>query len=236
MGKKRMTIWLLILLLVFLLPQSALASSLSFLANIRHVGGVDAGGSPIPVIVPQNGNVTDLKTEIQTKTGAAPSQQILVHYSRIMEDGHPLYEYDLYDGATIDLWFTWEFLIREGSGGFWLRNSSGGLTFIGSGDYTLFQKVMVDGNDVNPGSYTTSAGSTVITLKPEYLQTLSLGTHSIAIVWQYGTGTGTFSVLLTAPVPPTTGDASHMPLWIALGSGALLALAALWIGLRRRAA
>ena len=233
MNRKQTMLIIFVVILVFVLPQMALATSLPMTINFMPQNRQVFKSNPIP----ENAMVDTLKLEVKNKTGAEPAQQVLVHYGEILQDGHPLYEYGLYDGATLDLYYLWDFVIDKGSGGFWIRGASGGLTFVGSGDFSLFQKVMVDGNALNSGDYTAGAGSTVITLLPSFLQTLSLGTHTIAIDWYYGVGTGTFSVLLTAPAPPSpeTGDTSRLPLWITLAAVSLLLLAGGGrVALRRR--
>ena len=64
-------------------------------------------------------------------------------------------------------------------------------------------------------------GSTIVTLKADYVATLSAGEHTIGIVSESGTATTTFTVNAKAVVDndtknPQTGDNSHMALWIAL--------------------
>ena len=69
--------------------------------------------------------------------------------------------------------------------------------------------------------YTVKEGSTVVTLKADYVATLSAGEHTIGIVSESGTATTTFIVNSKAVVDndtksPQTGENSHMALWIAL--------------------
>ncbi len=64
-------------------------------------------------------------------------------------------------------------------------------------------------------------GSTIVTLKADYVATLSVGEHTIGIVSTNGTATTTFTVKAKTAVDndtdsPQTGDNSHMELWIAL--------------------
>lgn len=61
--------------------------------------------------------------------------------------------------------------------------SNEALTFHGSGELDYFQCVKVDGGEVDPNNYDKSKGSTIIKFKPEYLATLSNGSHTIEMVW-----------------------------------------------------
>ena len=64
-------------------------------------------------------------------------------------------------------------------------------------------------------------GSTIVTLKASYLETLSVGKRTISIVSDTGTVNTNFTIK-SAPVTdeemnfPQTGDNSHMALWIFL--------------------
>ncbi len=61
--------------------------------------------------------------------------------------------------------------------------SNEALTFRGNGERTAFRYVKVDGDIVDPANYDVREGSTIITFKPEYLKTLSNGTHTIEMFW-----------------------------------------------------
>lgn len=89
------------------------------------------------------------------------------------------------------------------------------------GDLTKFVSVMVDGVLVAPENYTATAGSTIITFKPEYLKTLSTGRHTVTVNFTDGTATA----VLTLTNAPATGDSSSVMLYIALGACALLGTA-----------
>lgn len=58
-----------------------------------------------------------------------------------------------------------------------------------------FLKVQVDGKDLDVSSYAVKEGSTVVTLKPSYLETLSVGKHTLAIVSDTGTAETEFTVV-----------------------------------------
>ncbi len=86
-------------------------------------------------------------------------------------------------------------MIIEGANGKWQKGSEDGLSFTSNAAFADFQKVQVDGNDVDSSNYTVKEGSTVVTLKPSYLETLSVGKHMLAIVSDTGTAETEFTVL-----------------------------------------
>lgn len=109
------------------------------------------------------------------------------------------------------------------------------LTFRSNAAFSDFIRVEVDGNTIDAKNYTVREGSTIVTLKADYVATLSVGEHTIGIVSQSGTATTTFTVAKaqeptgsnsnptegnsnTGSVNPVsqTGDNSHMALWAAL--------------------
>ena len=76
--------------------------------------------------------------------------------------------------------------IIEGADSSWTQSVDGGLAIRGNGEFADFQKVLVDGKVVDRENYTVTEGSTIITLKPEFLSTLSEGSHTFEIVWTNG--------------------------------------------------
>ena len=95
------------------------------------------------------------------------------------------------------------------------------LSFTSNAAYSDFIRVELDGKTLDAKNYTVKEGSTVVTLKSDYVATLSAGKHAIGIVSESGTATTTFIVNAKAVVDndtksPQTGDNSHMALWIAL--------------------
>ena len=68
------------------------------------------------------------------------------------------------------------------------------LTFCSNADINKFQKVIIDGAVIDENNYIKSEGSTIITLKANYLNTLSNGGHEISIVSNDGIATTSFTV------------------------------------------
>ena len=87
-----------------------------------------------------------------------------------------------------------DYEIIEGANGAWTQNSDGTLTFRANGDFGKFTGVKVDGTLIDASNYTAVSGSTVITLKTDYLKTLSVGTHTLAVVYPDGECSTNFEI------------------------------------------
>ena len=68
------------------------------------------------------------------------------------------------------------------------------LTFRSKADFNKFSGVKVDGVSVASTNYTVSEGSTIVTLKADYLKTLDAGEYCIEIVSNDGVATTLFTV------------------------------------------
>ena len=103
--------------------------------------------------------------------------------------------------------------ILNGANSKWTQDSDGNISVRGSGEFSKFVGVKVDGKSVDEKYYTVKEGSTIVTLKPEYLNTLTEGKHTLEIVWTDGSASTTCTVKADSP---QTGDNSMMALWIAV--------------------
>ena len=83
--------------------------------------------------------------------------------------------------------------IIDGANSSWTHDSDGNITIRGNGDFSKFTGVKVDGNLIDKSNYTAKEGSTIITLKASYLNTLSTGTHTVEILWTDGSASTTFT-------------------------------------------
>ena len=137
--------------------------------------------------------------------------------------------------------------IIEGANGTWTQNRDGTLVFRANGDFDKFTGIKIDGTLIDVKNYTAKSGSTVITLKTDYLKTLSVGAHNLTVVYTDGECSTNFEVKQAASeqtkptegdksdtttptggkdtTSPQTGDNSNMLLWVALlfvsGAGVL---------------
>lgn len=110
-------------------------------------------------------------------------------------------------------------VIIAGANGSWQKSGTDGLSFTSNAAFADFIKVQVDGKDLDASNYTVKEGSTIVTLKPEYLETLSVGKHTLAIVSDTGTASTDFTIKAAASddtQSPQTGNSSNMMLWITL--------------------
>lgn len=131
--------------------------------------------------------------------------------------------------------------ITAGDGAAVTQGEKKELTFTSDASFADFLRVELDGTTLDERNYTKKEGSTIITLNRDFVATLSVGEHTLAIVSQHGTATAKFTVKAkpaeTAPPQPTvtpqptaqptqtaqpvspilrTGDTANPTLWFAL--------------------
>ncbi len=137
-----------------------------------------------------------------------------------------------------------DYRIIEGDGSTWTKGSSDGLTLTANGAYSKFTGIEIDGAALSAENYTVKSGSTVITLKPDYLNTLTVDEHAISVLYNDGEAAGTF-IIAEKPTEPAdtskptekptdenstsvqTGDDFHIAPWIMMiliSGGAVLTL------------
>ena len=79
-------------------------------------------------------------------------------------------------------------------------------------DYTLFDnKVYIDGKLVDKDNYTSESGSTIITLKRSYLETLNVGEHKLKVAFKDGAEVETKFEVAKAPVVETNTEITSNP-------------------------
>ena len=109
-------------------------------------------------------------------------------------DGGILLEtrFDYYTRCTYEFTFQYvkeevspkEYKFTEGANQTYTIDESKNATFRIDADYSLFtNKVYVDNKLVDSTNYDSKSGSTVITLKDEYLKTLSVGEHTLKVAF-----------------------------------------------------
>ena len=164
---------------------------------------------------------------LEVSGGTAEAFELLIEYKEAQEPAQPETP-----------------VIIKGAGGTWQKGSNDGLSFTSDAEYADFLKVRVDGKDLDASNYTVKEGSTIVTLKAEYLNTLSVGRHTLEIESKNGIAKTEFTITAvqtggddqtggsdqtgsdTTPqepdknggdtTSPQTGDSSNMMLWIAL--------------------
>lgn len=76
----------------------------------------------------------------------------------------------------------------------WTKGDGQPLSFTSNAAYADFQEARVDGQTLDPVHYTVEQGSTIVTLKAAYLESLDPGEHTLDIVSSTGTATATFTI------------------------------------------
>ena len=136
-----------------------------------------------------------------------------------------------------------KYKLIEGANSSWTQNTEGTLTFRADGDFSKFLGIKVDDSWVDSENYISDSGSTIVTLKNEYLQTLVVGTHKMTFVYTDGECNTNFEIKEAKEAEeaeeiyensdnPTTGDSSNIFLWISLFSAGVLV--AIVIAVRNR--
>ena len=129
--------------------------------------------------------------------------------------------------------------ITEGDKAKWSIGDPKGLVFVGNGycgaldsytegAYGKFLGIRVDGKTVDPEHYTAHSGSTIVSLKPGYLETLETGKHTLCMVYTDGeTGEVTFRISQPAKAASQDSGLSLVGVlfWTALGLACLVGIA-----------
>lgn len=188
-----------------------------------------------------------VKEENQNYTAEekAAAQKELDRINSLIESIKRMEVANLYEGAV-------DFRIIRGMDGVYTRGTSKGLEFTANGAFALFAGVRVDGEMVDAGDYTAAAGSTVITLKADYLKTLNNGAHSFEVLYDVKGKTYSADCMFTvkkADVETSTtetettskeadtqtdaeavdtGDDTNVVVWISIMLAAVLMFVLIW--------
>lgn len=93
--------------------------------------------------------------------------------------------------------------ITDGTGQTMVVEAAKDLTFRSNAPLVFFQKVLVDDKEVAAENYELTEGSTIVTLKASFLNTLGVGEHKLSVVSDTGTAETTFTVAEAANPTPT---------------------------------
>ena len=99
-------------------------------------------------------------------------------------------------------------MFLEGGDSVWFKGSGSTLRFRISGEYDDFTGIRIDGATVAESNYTSEHGSTIIILKPDYLETLSSGKHTLTVDFKDGSAQTEFTVTQSRSEgnSPATGE------------------------------
>ena len=126
--------------------------------------------------------------------------------------------------------------VTDGSNQKYVITKNNEAKFRINADYSLFDgKVYVDGVLVDSENYTSESGSTIITFKKEYVDSLSAGEHTLKVTFtDGGEATTTFTVANVTPEidNPKTGD--NIALYIVTGVLSMIGLAGAGVFAYRR--
>ena len=95
--------------------------------------------------------------------------------------------------------------IIQGDEATWTKGDGQPLSFTSNAAYADFQEARVDGRTLDPVHYTVEQGSTIVTLKAAYLESLDTGEHTLDIVSSTGTATATFTITAKETQQPADG-------------------------------
>ena len=132
-----------------------------------------------------------------------------------------------------------DYKLLEGANGKWTKSSDKNLAFRANGEFSKFTGVKVDGTKIDADKYTAVSGSTIVNLKKEYLETLSVGKHTLTVAYTDGECSTEFEIKAASTTKkdttdkenksskttaskldnaktPKTGDNSNILLWITL--------------------
>ena len=106
--------------------------------------------------------------------------------------------------------------ITTGDGAAVTQGEKNELTFTSDASFADFLRVELDGTALDEKNYTKREGSTIITLNRDFVATLSVGEHTLAIVSQHGAATAKFTVKAKSaetatPQPTVTPQPTAQP-------------------------
>ncbi|MBM6896688.1 hypothetical protein H9X86_04785 [Pseudoflavonifractor capillosus] len=128
-----------------------------------------------------------------------------------------------------------DYRMTQGQNAQWTQGTQTGLTFTVNGAFSKFTGIEVDGKAVDQAHYTAVSGSTIVTLKPKYLDTLSVGQHTLTVLFTDAKVDGQFEILAKPqPGTPDTGDNSQVTIWIGLLFAAVCGLAGTMVYTRKK--
>lgn len=122
--------------------------------------------------------------------------------------------FDYYTRCTYEFTFQYvkeeinsnEYKFLDGENQNYTINKDNELKFRIDAEYSLFDKVYIDNELVDANNYTSKEGSTIITFNKDYINNLSVGEHTLKVMFNDGEATTKFSVLKEEIENPSTKD------------------------------
>ncbi|MBO6157719.1 MAG: InlB B-repeat-containing protein [Firmicutes bacterium] len=137
--------------------------------------------------------------------------------------------------------------MTEGENASWQKGGNATLDFIivrtveNESAFSRFLGIEVDGSAVSEDNYTAESGRVKLSLKASYLETLSVGEHTLKVLFSDGSVETKFTITAanTPEKPadttsPQTGDDSHIGIWIGLMIASFAAFVILMFAGKRR--
>jgi uncharacterized repeat protein (TIGR02543 family)/LPXTG-motif cell wall-anchored protein len=199
---------------VWYMPDSRTVT-VSFDAN-----GGDAGTLPGPISVPM---LTWFP--LPEKTPAWDPQHDFLGWDTNPKAAKPAYKAGdvVLFMKDIVLYAIWDphYRIIQGAGSTWVKDSKKEHRFAADGNIAYFTEFRFDGKALDSSEYKVTSGSTIIDVSAAAMQKLSIGKHSVEVVYQDGSASAEFTVTKKTP---KTGDTADLALW---GGMVLLGVAGL---------
>ena len=114
------------------------------------------------------------------------------------------------------VWET-EYEFIEAPASEWVKGSADGLTMKVDAPFANFVEVKVDGTTIADTNYTLAEGSTIVTLKASYLETLAAGTHAIDVVFSDGSASACVTVTSASATGGNAGGDGGSNTWLYAG-------------------
>lgn len=122
--------------------------------------------------------------------------------------------FDYYTRCTYEFTFQYvkeeinsnEYKFLDGENQNYTINKDNELKFRIDAEYSLFGKVYIDNELVDANNYTFKEGSTIITFNKDYINNLSVGEHTLKVMFNDGEASTKFSVLKEEIENPSTKD------------------------------
>lgn len=113
-----------------------------------------------------------------------------------------------------------EYEFLEGENQKYTLNKDSNMTFKIDANYSLFDKVYIDNELVDISNYKVTEGSTIITFNNEFVSKLSVGKHTLKVMFSNGEASTEFSVVKEVVENPKTID--NIEKYIAIGIVAVI--------------